>query len=112
MTSKLPNPRSAFVWTWLPSATKPVVAGQLVADGNQVQFVYGRSYRDRENAIPLYLPELPLQAAPIPPVKGLPIASAIRDGAPDAWGRRVILNRKFGLRAEEVDQVEFDELVF
>jgi serine/threonine-protein kinase HipA len=112
MTSKLPHPREAFVWTWLPEATEPVVAGRLVPVGTQVQFVYGRSYRERPDAMPLYLPELPLQAEPIAPLGTLPMASAIRDGAPDAWGRRVILNHKFGVRGEQLDNVELDELVF
>jgi serine/threonine-protein kinase HipA len=46
------------------------------------------------------------------PLGTLPMASAIRDGAPDAWGRRVILNHKFGVKGEEIDNVELDELVF
>lgn len=51
-----------YVWTWLPGATDPVVAGELRSDdkGRQM-FVYGRSYLDRENAVPIYEPELPLR---------------------------------------------------
>ncbi len=112
MTSKLPHPREAFVWTWLPSATEPVVAGRLVPDGERIQFIYGRSYRARADAIPLYLPELPLRPEPIAPLGALAMSSAIRDSAPDAWGRRVILNRTFGVKAEALDGLELDELVF
>jgi serine/threonine-protein kinase HipA len=112
MTSKLPHPREAFVWTWMPGATEPVVAGRLVPDGARALFVYGRSYRERPGARPLYLPELPLQAEPIAPIGVLPMASSIRDAAPDAWGRRVILNRKFGVKGEALDAPELDELVF
>jgi len=112
MTSKRPHPREAFVWTWLPGATEPVVAGRLVPDGGRIQFIYGRSYRARADAIPLYLPELPLRPEPIAPLGTLAMASAIRDGAPDAWGRRVILNKTFGVKAEALDGLELDELVF
>jgi serine/threonine-protein kinase HipA len=112
MTSKLPHPREAFVWTWLPAATAPVVAGRLAPDGERIQFIYGRSYRDRPDAIPLYLPELPLRPEPIAPLGALTMASAIRDGAPDAWGRRVILNKTFGVKGEALDGLELDELVF
>ena len=112
MISKLPHPREAFVWTWLPGATDPVVAGRLVPVGRQIQFVYGRSYRERANAIPLYLPELPLGTDVIAPGTNLALAGAIRDGAPDAWGRRVILNKTFGVKGEALDGLELDELVF
>ena len=93
MPSKLPHPREAFVWTWLPDATDPVVAGRLVPDGQRIQFVYGRSYRERADALPLYLSELPIRPELIAPRATLTMPSAIRDGAPDAWGRRVILNK-------------------
>lgn len=112
MISKPPIPREAFVWTWLLGGTEPVVAGRLVSDGDRTQFVYGRSYRERAGAIPLYLPELPIRPGPIAPLGTLPMASAIRDGAPDAWGRRVILNRKFGVKGAALDVLERDELFF
>jgi len=112
MTSKLPRPREAFVWTWLPGATEPVVAGRLVPDGERIQFIYGRSYRGRADAIPIYLPELPLRPELIAPLGTLAIPSAVRDGAPDAWGRRVILNKTFGFKGEVLDGLELDELVF
>lgn len=112
MTSKPPHPREAYVWTWLPGASAPVVAGRLVPAGRQIQFVYGRTYRERTDAIPLYLPELPLGADVIAPPANLSLAGAIRDGAPDAWGRRVILNKTFGVKGQALDGLELDELVF
>jgi serine/threonine-protein kinase HipA len=112
MTSKLPHPREAYVWTWLPDATEPVVVGRLVPDGERIQFIYGRSYRERDDAIPLYMPELPVRPEPIAPLGAMTMASAIRDGAPDAWGRRVILNKTFGVKGEALDGHELDELVF
>jgi len=60
MTSEL------SVWVWLPGAIELVVVGKLVAQEDRLLFVYGRSYRSRTDAIPLYLPELPLQSSPCP----------------------------------------------
>jgi serine/threonine-protein kinase HipA len=110
--SPIAKPRDAFVWTWLPGHTEPVVAGRLTTQDGEIDFTYGRSYRDRPDAISLYLPELPLETGVIRPLNGLPMASAFRDGAPDAWGRRVILNRTFGLKGEDLDKVDLDELTY
>lgn len=102
----------AYVWIWLPNETTPVVAGKLEKDGDQLVFAYGKSYLDRKNAIPIYEPELPLQSGTIAPLNGLLVPSCIRDGAPDAWGRRVIINRKMGIKGNAADAVELDELTF
>jgi len=96
--------RSAFVWVWLPGASDPVVAGRIDQIADQVvdqvadsyTFTYGRSYRARTDAIPLYLPELPLGPGRIQPPDGLAIAGCLRDAGPDAWGQRVILARRLG----------------
>lgn len=111
MTSKRRH-EEAYVWVWLPGATEPVVAGRLARDGENLIFNYGRSYLELEGAIPLYLPELPLQAGAIPPEPGLSIAGCLRDGAPDAWGRRVILNRTFGIKGKDADIGAIDELTY
>ncbi len=111
MTSE-PAYREAFVWVWLPGATAPVVAGRLDAIDGQLVFTYGRSYLAREGAIALYEPELPLKPGPLPLLNGLAMPSAIRDGAPDAWGRRVIINRKLGAAGRSIDPATFDELTF
>jgi serine/threonine-protein kinase HipA len=87
------DPTDAFVWVWLPTATEPVVAGRLHLDDGVVSFAYGRSYLAREEAIPLYLPELALRRGPIAPAVGA-MAGCIADAGPDAWGRRVIVNRR------------------
>ena len=84
MTSE---PREAFVWAWLPGATDPVVAGRLDAVGDTLTFTYGRSYLAREDAIPLYLPELPLRRGRIPPLSATsPAASPTRDPTPGGSG--------------------------
>lgn len=116
MTSKTTN-KDAFVWIWLPDATEPVVAGKLESDdqGN-VQFNYGRSYLDRINANPpaisIYEPELPLKNGVLPLLDGLTMPGCIRDSAPDAWGRRVIINKKLGRKGKDTDTDALGELTY
>ena len=112
MTSDLSPLREAFVWIWLPGRTVPVVAGRVRAEGERFVFNYGRSYLAREDAIPVYAPELPLQAGVQPPPPPLEIANALRDASPDAWGRRVIVSRLTGVRGRSADLVDLDELTF
>ncbi|WP_425404327.1 type II toxin-antitoxin system HipA family toxin [Hwanghaeella sp.] len=112
MTSEAQAPTEVYVWTWLPGETDPVVAGRLTAEGSRLVFNYGSSYRGRPNAIPLYEPELPLQAGRIEPLDGLSMASCIRDGSPDAWGRRVIINRMTGMKPDARDVPDLGELTF
>jgi len=97
MTSE---PQQAFVWVWLPGAPDPVVAGRLDTAGETVTFTYGQSYLARDDRIALYLPELPLGRGRISPRVG-DIAGCIADAGPDAWGQRVILNRRVGQNAIE-----------
>jgi len=111
MTSKT-DATKAFVWMWLPGETEPVVAGRLDQDGERLLFTYGASYRRRKSAIPIYEPELPLQEGVIAPVNGLTMASCIRDGSPDAWGRRVIINRLTGKKPDAAGVPEISELTF
>jgi serine/threonine-protein kinase HipA len=88
------SPTEAYVWVWLPGASSPIVAGRLEAVGDIINFNYGQSYLRREDAIPFYLPELPLRRGLIPPPSGARVAGSIVDSAPDAWGRRVIMRRR------------------
>jgi serine/threonine-protein kinase HipA len=111
MTSKIGD-REAFVWAWLPDETRPVVAGRLAAAGDRIVFNYGRSYLARKNAISLYEPELPLRSGLLPLLNGLRMPSCIRDASPDAWGRRVIINRKLGARRQNIDTAELDEFAY
>ncbi|MCP4934938.1 MAG: type II toxin-antitoxin system HipA family toxin [bacterium] len=115
MTSNTSN-REAFVWIWLPGETKPVVAGKLERDNGKIQFNYGKSYFERisntKPAISIYEPELPLKAGVLPLLDGLSIPGCIRDAAPDAWGRRVIINRKFGNKGAASDTADLGELTY
>ncbi len=102
----------AYVWIWLPGATEPVVAGKLEQDGQNLLFAYGKSYLERKDAISIYQPELPLQEGTFPLLTGLSMPACIRDGAPDAWGRRVIINRQMGLKDSAADSADLTELTF
>jgi serine/threonine-protein kinase HipA len=104
--------KEAFVWIWLPNATEPVVAGVLTQVEGEIHFNYGKSYLDRKNAIAIYDPELPLETGDIPPGPGLSMPGCIRDASPDAWGRRVLINRKLGLKGKDADQEELSEMAY
>ena len=113
MTSKIESAYAeAYVWVWLPDATQPVVAGLLSRQGQQLVFNYGRSYLARSDAIALYAPELPLQSGSIPLIAGLSMPSCLRDASPDAWGRRVLINRKLGVKGADASEFELDELTY
>jgi len=102
----------AFVWVWLAGETEPVVAGKLTSDGESLIFNYGQSYLARNNAIALYDPELPLQSGLIPLLTGLSMPACIRDASPDAWGRRIIINRRLGIKGKKNDVSQLDELTY
>ena len=106
------EPQTAFVWTWLPGAHEPVVAGRIDADGELHTFTYARSYRERSGAIPLYEPELPLTAGAQRPPGALTIAGCLRDGGPDSWGQRVILARHIGHLSPASDVSELSLLTY
>lgn len=115
MTSKNQY-KEAYVWIWLPEETKPIIAGKLEADGDTLSFNYGKSYleriKDTPPAIPIYEPELPLNAGILTNLDGLNMPGCIRDSAPDAWGRRVIINKKLGLKGAYTDTASLDELTY
>jgi serine/threonine-protein kinase HipA len=106
------DPQTAFVWTWLPGAVEPVVAGRIDADGPLFTFTYGRSYRERSDAVPLYEPELPLVPGTLRPADGLTIAGCLRDSGPDSWGQRVILAQHAGHPTSTSDVSELSLLTY
>jgi len=112
MTSDKSGYKQAFVWFWLPGAIAPVVAGKLTADGDTLVFNYGKSYLSRKNAISIYDVELPLKTGLLPLLPGLSMPGCIRDAAPDAWGRRVLINKNLGLKGADADTVQLDELAY
>ncbi len=127
------GPDSAYVWIWLPHQDSPVVAGRVAQTGQRYDgqpvlvFTYARSYRERDDAIALFTPELPLAAGTFDPTRPgepagrtdwrgwpapaqrspLALAGCLRDAAPDAWGRRVI-----NMRLAENTAVDLSELTY
>lgn len=91
-----------IVFIYLPGAIEAVPAGRLslTERGTELiasRFAYGTRYLERANALAVDPVALPLAAgrggAELWPPAGLTLFGALRDAAPDAWGRRVIENR-------------------
>jgi serine/threonine-protein kinase HipA len=101
----------AYVWHWLPDASEPVVAGIVQRSAARYRFAYAASYLARPDATSLYGPELPLGAGWIEPLEGLTIAGSLRDGGPDAWGQRVIIEGLFG-DPDAVDPGDVDQITY
>lgn len=112
MTTSRMSHTECYVWIWLPKETEPVVAGKLTSDNGDLIFNYGKSYLNRDDAISIYDPELPLRPGALPLVAGLHMPNCIRDAAPDAWGRRVIMNKVLGTSSAETDTIELSELTY
>lgn len=84
-----------YVHIVLPGETSFVTAGRFTLNetrqGAQVgEFIYGRSYRERANAVELDPVELRLQPGKFETATMGGFFGAIRDAMPDAWGRKVI----------------------
>lgn len=89
-----------FVYIALPGQTEFVTAGRFRRDIDRTgvargRFVYGRSYLERDNAVPLDPVELKLTDRTFETTILDGIFGAIRDASPDHWGRRII-ERHFG----------------
>jgi len=110
MTSDAPE--TAYVWVWLPDETDPIVAGRLDQQGEQLVFTYDQSYLDRSEALPLSRFELPLISGPQSTLGNLSMAGCLRDASPDAWGRRVILNKTLGQKGRDADPALLNELTY
>ena len=86
--------RECFVYMVPPGATELVTAGRFRwtedGDGAVGRFVYGRSYRERPNAVELDPVELRLSGEVYETARMQGFFGAIRDSMPDSWGRRVI----------------------
>ncbi|MDE0693434.1 MAG: type II toxin-antitoxin system HipA family toxin [Gammaproteobacteria bacterium] len=102
--------RECFVYIMLPGATEFVTAGRFrwIDDGEVPvgQFVYGRSYLERPDAVEFDPIELQLSSEVRQKARLQGFFGAIRDAMPDFWGRRVI-ERRFGV----AELAEFDYLL-
>lgn len=100
MTSEL------FAWILLPGHAAPVVCGRLLQQDGRIQFLYGRSYRTRLDAMPL-APGMDLDGGPFVARREGQVPGALADAAPDAWGRRVIEYRNAAATFGELDYLKF-----
>lgn len=88
-----------YLFVYLPGEVEAVPAGRINLeeagpDSTASRFGYGRRYLGRPNAVPVDPLSLPLSCLPgdeatYEPVHP-PLFGAVRDAAPDFWGRRVI----------------------
>lgn len=104
MTSE---PSECFVYVTLPGQTEAVTAGRfaLTADRRGAplgQFVYGRSYLERPDAVEIDPVELRLAERAYATTGLGGVFGSLRDASPDHWGRRVIERHLGGTRLGEL----------
>lgn len=97
-----------YVYIVLPGETEFVTAGKFVlsTDRHGVptgKFIYGRSYRARENAVSIDPHELKLSASTFETQRLKGVFGALRDAGPDYWGRRVIEKHSGLIQLGELD---------
>lgn len=100
------DPRECFVYVQLPRSLDVVTCGRFRQEGGVGRFVYGKSYLRNPRAVPIDPYELPLQPREARTTRHRGTFGALRDAAPDHWGRRVI-ERQLG----RVDLTELDILL-
>lgn len=99
---------SAIVFIDLKGSTVPVGRLKLIEEGHYAtaQFMYGKRYLERKDAVAIDPVQLPLQAGVIAAPEDFALFNGLRDAAPDAWGRSLIdkyVMRKFGRGASEAE---------
>ena len=100
--------RECFVYIVLPGAIQFVTAGRFrLSEGRDGEpigaFVYGRTYRERADAVELDPVELRLSSQVHETARMAGVFGAIRDSMPDFWGRRVIERNVGHTRRGEFD---------
>ncbi|HEX7072469.1 MAG TPA: HipA domain-containing protein [Hyphomicrobiaceae bacterium] len=100
--------RECYVYIVPPGATEFVTAGRFqvseTRDGLPLgQFVYGRRYLARNDAVELDPVELRLAGRTYETGRMKGVFGAIRDSMPDNWGRRVIEKHSGHTQLEEFD---------
>jgi serine/threonine-protein kinase HipA len=81
---------NCFVYLQLPGSLETVTCGRLTIAHGVGRFVYRRKYVDDPRAVELDKFELPIRAGTFETARLKGVFGALRDAAPDAWGRRVI----------------------
>lgn len=93
MTSEV-GASECYVYMMLPGTTEFVTAGRFVLENNDGvpvgRFIYGKSYLERPDAVPIDPVELKLANTTYQTTALKGVFGALRDAGPDYWGRRVI----------------------
>src|SRR5262249_10950639 len=92
----------------LPGEVSAATAGRFVLDKNNRgdalgRFVYGRSYLDNPQAVEIDPVELKLATRTYETVQLSGVFGAMRDAAPDYWGRRIIERHAGKVQLGELD---------
>ena len=100
--------RECYVYIVPPGAKEFVTAGRFrispAPEGGAVgEFVYGRRYLERDDAVELDPVELRLRRGPYETARMQGFFGAIRDSMPDFWGRRIIERNAGQPQLEEFD---------
>jgi len=109
MTSK---DTGCFVYITLPGQTSAVTAGkyQLVHSATwdlKGEFIYGRRYMERKDAVPLDPVELGTLAGKVfSTARSNGLFGSLRDACPDSWGRRLI-EKRLGLPGVERPEIDY-----
>lgn len=101
-----------YVYITLPGETSFVTAARFALTTNRQgvstgRLVYGLSYLERENAVPIDPVELELGNKTYSTTRLKGVFGALRDAAPDAWGRRIIEKRSGKGELSEMDYLLF-----
>ena len=110
MTSKKNNQaRRCFVYITLPGQTTAVTAGRYELQTNPERapvgrFVYGKSYLARKDAVEIDPVELKLAARLYQTTQHDGVFGALRDAAPDYWGRLVV---ERALGKDKLPEIEY-----
>ena len=76
-------------------------------EGRPITFTYARAYRERENAVAVYSPELALDADRAwGPLDGDRLPLCIDDSMPDSWGRRLV-NHRLGAGFADLSELTY-----
>ncbi len=104
---------TVFVWSWSAGATEPVLCGGLRRPprSEALSFAYADAYLANPDAVSLS-PDLPLERRWFTPADDLALPGALRDAAPDWWGRQVVLERLTGRHGPDADVDALDEATY
>ena len=98
---------ATYVFVQLPGTRETVICGryamEALGDEHIGRFVYGRTYLDRLDAVAIDPVNLPLRDTEFTTTKVNGMFGAMRDTAPDHWGRMVIERRDRWREHNELD---------